>query len=56
MVQMGEPVPGIPPAVLPLMMGMSMSDWAVPMDHLARTFGVSMTPFETVAQRMLQQA
>jgi NADH dehydrogenase len=54
MVRMGEPVPTVPPAVAPLMIGLSMSDWSVPMEGLANTFGVAMTPFETVAQRMIQ--
>jgi NADH dehydrogenase len=51
-VGIGEPVPGVPEAVQPLMWGMETYDSVVDMDETARTFGVELTPLEVVAGRM----
>jgi len=52
-VNIGEPVPVLPPMVTPLMIGMSMADWSVPMEGLARKFNVKMTSIEESLRAML---
>lgn len=49
----GDPVPTVPPSALPMMIGMSMADWSVPMEDMARQFGVRMTSMEDSIRGML---
>jgi NADH dehydrogenase len=51
-VAVGEPVPGVPEAVQPLMWGLETYDSVVDMEEIARTYGVDLTPLEVVADRM----
>jgi uncharacterized protein YbjT (DUF2867 family) len=52
-VNMGDPVPTLPPPLIPMMIGMSLSDWSVPMDELSRTYNVQMTSMEESLREML---
>jgi NADH dehydrogenase len=52
----GEPVPGAPPAVLPLLIGLDMYDSPVEMEETARTFGVTLTPLEQFVRGMVARA
>jgi NADH dehydrogenase len=49
----GEPLPGLPEAVVGLLAGMETYDSAMDTSGLARTFGVELTPLESVARAML---
>jgi NADH dehydrogenase len=49
----GEPVPGVWPSVLPLLMGLEMYDSPMEMGEIARTFGVTLTPLDQFVQDML---
>jgi uncharacterized protein YbjT (DUF2867 family) len=49
----GEPVPLIPEIVPPVLAGMETYDSPLPMDGLARTFGVEQTSLGAYARRML---
>jgi hypothetical protein len=51
-VAVGEPVPSVPEAVQPLMWGLESYDSVVPMDEIANTFVVALTPLEVVASRL----
>jgi uncharacterized protein YbjT (DUF2867 family) len=52
-VRPGEPLPGVPEAVWGIAAGFEMYDSAVDMTETARTFGVTLTPFEEVVGRAL---
>jgi uncharacterized protein YbjT (DUF2867 family) len=47
----GEPVPGIPPPVLPLLAALDTYDTDFDASVSARAFGVTLTRFEDVARR-----
>jgi uncharacterized protein YbjT (DUF2867 family) len=49
----GEPIPGLPEIVPPVLAGMEAYDSSIPMEEMARTFGVEGTPLATFARRML---
>jgi uncharacterized protein YbjT (DUF2867 family) len=49
----GEPIPGLPEIVPPVLAGMETYDSPIPMDETARLFGVEQSPLTTVARRML---
>lgn len=49
----GEPMPGMPDIVPPVLAGMETYDSAIPMDETARTFGVQQTSLLSFAQHML---
>ena len=49
----GEPIPGLPEIVPPMLAGMETYDSAIPMDDLARKYGVELTSVSIVAHRML---
>ncbi len=53
---LGEPIPGVPDQVLPMMIGMSTADWIVPMDELAETFNIRLTPIEATLGALLSQS
>jgi uncharacterized protein YbjT (DUF2867 family) len=55
-VEPGEPVPGLPPAVLHLLAALDTYDSAFDTRALAAEFGVRLTPFEEVARSMLAGA
>jgi NADH dehydrogenase len=46
----GEPVPGIPPAVVPLLVGLDMAESVVDSHGIAETLGVRLTPLATYVQ------
>jgi uncharacterized protein YbjT (DUF2867 family) len=50
-VQPGEPVPGVPPAVLPLLAALDTYDTDFDTAPMARTFGVPLTTLEEIAGR-----
>lgn len=52
-VKPGDPLPTVPPPLIPLMIGLSMGDWSVPMDDLARKMQVRMATMEETLQAML---
>jgi uncharacterized protein YbjT (DUF2867 family) len=47
----GEPVPGVPPAVLPLLASFETYDSVFDARESASRFGIALTPLETVARR-----
>lgn len=47
----GEPVPGVPPAVLPLLASFETYDSVFDSRQSAARFGIALTPLETVARR-----
>jgi uncharacterized protein YbjT (DUF2867 family) len=49
----GEPVPGLPEMVTQMLTGMESFDSLVEMGETSRTFGVELTPLETIARGML---
>jgi uncharacterized protein YbjT (DUF2867 family) len=49
----GEPIPGLPDIVPPVLAGMETYESPIPMDEMARTFGVEQTPLATVVRHML---
>jgi uncharacterized protein YbjT (DUF2867 family) len=49
----GNPIPGLPEIVPPMLAGMETYDSAIPMDDLARKYGVELTSVSVVAHRML---
>jgi uncharacterized protein YbjT (DUF2867 family) len=49
----GEPIPGLPDLVPPVLAGMETYDSPIPMDETARIFGVEQTTLMSVARRML---
>jgi NADH dehydrogenase len=52
----GEPVPGLPEAIVPLLTGMGMFETPIEMTETARTFNVQLTPLEQVVRRSLPAA
>jgi NADH dehydrogenase len=52
----GDPMPGIPEQVLPLLIGMELYDSPVEMSEVARVFGVTPTSIETFAGQLLGKA
>jgi uncharacterized protein YbjT (DUF2867 family) len=52
-VNMGDPMPGLPDVVPPVLAGMETYDSPVPMDELANLFGVKQTSLEMFVQHML---
>ena len=49
----GEPIPGLPEIVPPVLAGMETYDSPIPMDETARIFGVEQTPLTACIKRML---
>lgn len=49
----GEPIAGLPEIVPPVLAGMETYDSPIPMDEMARTFGVDQTALSSVVRRML---
>jgi uncharacterized protein YbjT (DUF2867 family) len=49
----GQPITGLPEIVPPILAGMETYDSAIPMDDLARKYGIELTSVSTVAHRML---
>ena len=49
----GEPIPGLPDIVPPVLAGMETYDSPIPMAETARTFGVKMTPLAATIRGML---
>lgn len=49
----GAPIPGMPEIVPGVLAAMETYDSPIPMEATARTFGVEMTPLQSVARRML---
>ena len=52
-VNMGEPLPGLPDVVPPVLAGMETYDSPVAMDELANLFGVKQTSLEMFVHHML---
>ena len=50
-VEPGSPVPGIPPAVVPLLAAQDTYDTVFDTEAVAREFGVRLTPLEQIARR-----
>jgi uncharacterized protein YbjT (DUF2867 family) len=55
-VKPGDPVPNVPPAVLPVLAALDTYDSSFDTGPLAREFGVTLTPLETVARHVLSTA
>jgi uncharacterized protein YbjT (DUF2867 family) len=51
----GEPIPGVPDAMLPLLANLEQYDSPIDMNETARTFGIAPTPLEAVLRGMLQR-
>ncbi len=51
----GDPIPGVPEAVLPLAASFDFDDSEIPMQELAAEFGVEMTSVEQFARGMVGQ-
>jgi NADH dehydrogenase len=51
----GQPIPGLPDIAPGVLAAMETYDSAIPMDEMARTFGVEMTPLPVVIGRMLSR-
>ena len=49
----GEPIPGLPEIVPPVLAGMETYDSPIPMAEMARLFGVEQTPLDAVVRGML---
>ncbi len=49
----GEPIPGLPEMVPPVLAAMESYDSPIPMQEVARTFGVEQTALASVVRRML---
>jgi NADH dehydrogenase len=49
----GEPIPGLPEIVPPVLAGMETYDSPIPMEETARTFGVKQAPLAASVQHML---
>lgn len=49
----GEPIPGAPEIMAPVLAGMEMYDSPIPMAETAGTFGVDQAPLSAVVRRML---
>jgi uncharacterized protein YbjT (DUF2867 family) len=49
----GEPIPGVPDAMLPLLVDLEGFDSPIDMTEAARTFGIEPTPLEAVVRAML---
>jgi uncharacterized protein YbjT (DUF2867 family) len=49
----GEPIPGLPEIVPPVLAGLETYDSPIPMDERARLFGVQQTPLTSVVRAML---
>jgi len=49
----GDPIPGLPEIVPPMLARMETYDSPLPMDDLARKYGIELTSVSIVAQRML---
>jgi NADH dehydrogenase len=52
----GELIPGIPESVAPMAAGFDMYDSPMEMDELCETYGITLTPLETVAKHMVGAA
>ncbi len=52
----GELVPGLPPAMQEMVIGLDMFDSPMDITETARTFGVQLTPFEQVVRRTVTPA
>jgi NADH dehydrogenase len=52
----GEPVPGLPQMIAPVLAGMDTYDSPIDMTETARTFGIQLTPLEEVARRTAMSA
>jgi uncharacterized protein YbjT (DUF2867 family) len=51
----GEPVPGLPEAVVPMYAALDTFDWPVDTTETAQTFGIQLTPLEEVVRRATKQ-
>jgi uncharacterized protein YbjT (DUF2867 family) len=49
----GQPIPGLPEIVAPVLAGMEAYDSPIPMAEMARTFGVQQTPLAAVVRGLL---
>lgn len=52
----GEPVPGLPEGMVPMLVGFGMFGTPIEMTETARTFGISLTPLEQMVRRSLPAA
>lgn len=52
----GEPVPGLPDMIAPVLAGLDTYDSPIDMAETARTFGIRLTPLEEVARRAVTHA
>jgi NADH dehydrogenase len=52
----GEPVPGLPEVVVPLLAGLGMFESPIDMTETARAFNVQLTPLEQVVRRSIPAA
>jgi len=51
----GDPIPGLPEMVPPMLAAMETYDSPIPMDETARIFGVELTPLSSVVGHMLHR-
>jgi uncharacterized protein YbjT (DUF2867 family) len=51
----GDPIPGLPEMVPPVLAAMETYDSPIPMDEMARIFGVEQTPLSSVVGHMLSR-
>jgi uncharacterized protein YbjT (DUF2867 family) len=49
----GDPIPGLPDIVPPVLTALETYDSPIPMEEIARTFGVEQTPLFSAVQYML---
>lgn len=52
----GEPIPGLPESAVPMAAGFDLYDSPMEMDELCETYGITLTPLETVAHYMVSGA
>ena len=52
----GDPIPGVPESVAPMAAAFDLYDSPTEMDELCETYGITLTPLETVAQHMVSAA
>ncbi len=52
----GEPIPGLPESMIPMLIGLDMFESPIDMTDLAQTYRVQLTPFAAVMRPMAQAA